>query len=251
MISPFALPSTPEKKITLREATVADALDFADVDEGHEEELTTLFLNRMQDKASFIDSRTWTADDRRFALYWYWLHTTKDTEIALTYECGYCGKRHTFLQDFRKLADAYAAIKGLPERDVEWEGEKLVVRPLSGADMEFLENMRMGLDVIRESQGDASGAYRKRAALIRVERLLRHIDFPMDLSATDPVKRLENRKKRILGLGAEKFADLAGLVFETLTEMKHGLESEYVDGRLNLVMPRSVSFRNSDYIPGL
>lgn len=263
MISPFSLPSNPEKKITLREATVGDAIDFADVAEDHEEELTTLFLNRLQDKATFIDAKTWTAEDRRFALYWYWLHTTKDTEIALTYECGHCGKTHTFLQDFRKLAEAYTPIKGLPERDIEWEGERITVRPLTGIDMEILQNRTIVLRSIAGDQGETSGAYRKQAAMLRIERLLMHIDFAVDASREDSAKRYEARRRRIIGLTTEKFSSLADLVFTTLNDLRHGLEMEYADGSLNLIMPPHicpekggetrlrVPFRNSDYIPGL
>ena len=42
----FSLPSNPSKEIHLREATVADAIDFTGIDPDFEEEATTLFLNK-------------------------------------------------------------------------------------------------------------------------------------------------------------------------------------------------------------
>ena len=89
MIPHFTLPSKPSIKISLKEATVSDLLDFADVDPEHEEEVTTLFLNRLQDKGTFVDSLEWSCDDRRFALFWYWLHTTDDCDVVITYICGH------------------------------------------------------------------------------------------------------------------------------------------------------------------
>lgn len=255
MITPFSLPSNPNVQIRLREATVADAIDFADVDEGHEEELTTMFLGRMQDAGTVRDPRKWTAEDRRFALYWYWLHTSKDHEVALSYDCRHCGGNHVYLQDFRKLADLYTPIDGPAQRDGKWRGEKIAVRPLSGSDMENLERMRLGLET---SKG---AAQKKGQAMIMFERLALCVSFPNDKEAA--AKREEKKRQRIMAMSLDEFTEFTDIVFGMLREMKHGLEMEYDEGRFYLLMPAHecpegreqtrlrYTFRNIDYIPGL
>lgn len=257
MIPPFSLPSEPQKKIVLREATVADAIDFAGIDPDHEEEVTTLFLNRLQEKEkeTYQDSATWTADDRRLALYWYWLHVTKDTTVPLTYDCHYCGKEHTYLQEFQELGNAYQTMVGKAQREIEFAGEKFTVRPLTGAAMENMEALRMQADFTRAAAGEESGAYRKALALLRLEMFILCIEG-------------DGVRDKIMGMSHGLFSDLAGGVTDALAEMKHGLESVQEDGKIYLLMPPHqcpdhagndkealtrlrVSFRNSDYIPGL
>ncbi len=257
MIAPFTLPSDPGVQIQLREATVADAMDFADVDEGHEEELTTMFLKRMQDAGTVRDPLKWTAEDRRFALYWYWLHTSKDHDVALSYDCRHCGGNHAYLQNMRELAEHYKAIDGPAEREGEWKGEKILVRPLNGRNMEALERMRMG--IASSSEGSAE---RKGRARMMFERLAMCTAFPADFEK-DKVKRGQKKRQKIMAMSLGDFADFTDLVFGLLAEMKHGLEMEYEEGRLYLIMPPHkcpergeqtrlrYPFRNSDYIPGL
>lgn len=251
MIPPLSLASDPANKIILKHATVADMIDFAGVDIGHEEELTSIFLNRLQDKETYSDAKLWTAEDRRLALFWYWLHTTKDYEQPLTYDCGHCGTQHTFLFDYRKLSDGYQTIKGKPERDFEFQGDAVVVRPLDGNDMEILEAMRLELDAIREEQGTGSGAYHRQDALMQITRLQAATDYP---------------REKIMALEADQFLEFAGMVYLALEDMTHGLESKYDNGRISLLIPPHqcpnvkdreattrlwVFFRNSDYIPQL
>lgn len=238
MIPPFKLPSKPTVTITLNEATVSDCLDFADVDPAHEEEITTLFLDRMQDKATFVDSKTWTGSDRRFGLFWYWLHTTDDVEMAVTYKCGYCGESHTFLQDCRKLADGYKSIAGLPSRDIEVDGKKIVVKPLGGAALEALESFRGAVEGRR--------TYRE---LMEIERLSQVADIP---------------RADIDGMKIKQYGDFREKVENALSDMQHGLESEEIDGKISLIMqphecPNNkegktrvrVSFRHLDFIPAV
>ena len=50
MLCEFSLPSQPEKKIRLKEATVSDAIDFSGIDPDCEEQATTVFLERVQER---------------------------------------------------------------------------------------------------------------------------------------------------------------------------------------------------------
>lgn len=249
MITPFNLPSNPDIQINLREATVADAIDFADVDTSHEEELTTMFLNRIQESRKH-DSRKWTAADRRFALYWYWLHTTNDPEIALSYDCR-CGKRHVYLQNLRELADKYIPLVGEAKREADWKGETIIVHPLSGADVETLEKMQLGVNVAPSTE------HKKRQMLMDFERLMLSFSF----SSLKPGQEKEKREK-IKILTINEFTEFSILVDRLLEEMNHGLEMKYKDGRFWFLMPLHecpnvkgektqlrYPFRNSDYIP--
>ena len=256
MITPFSLPSNPNVQISLREATVADAIDFADVDEGHEEELTTMFLGRMQDSGTVRDPRKWTAEDRRFALYWYWLHTAKDHDVPLSYNCRHCGGKHVYLQNFRELSEHYTPINGPAEREGKWRGEKILVRPLTGWNLEALERMKIGVDA------SAGAARNKGQAMMMFERLTMCVIFSGD-KETDRAKRGEKKRKRIMAMPLDEFSEFTNLVFGLLAEMKHGLEMEYDEGRFYLLMPAHkcpergeqtrlrYPFRNIDYIPGL
>lgn len=238
MIPPFTLPSNQSIKITLQEATVSDCLDFSDLDPDHEEEVTTLFLNRMQDKASFVDCTTWTGEDRRFALLWYWLHTTDDVEVAITYDCGYCGSTHTYLQDYRKMIEEYASIKGLPERDFDFNGKRITAKPLDGAALEQIETLRMAVTGRRTFK-----------ALMNIERIALATGIP---------------RADVDGMTVKAFKELQELTEAALMDMSHGLESDEVDGQISLILPPHtcpntkeattrvrVLFRADDWIPAL
>lgn len=252
MITPFSLPSNPDVNVQLREATVADAIDFADVDDSHEEELTTMFLNRMQEGHK-SDSKKWTAADRRFALYWYFLHTANDLDISLSYDCQYCGQRHIYLQNLRELADKYVPLNGDAKREMDWKGEQIVVHPLLGADIEVLERMRLGLSTVSEN----SVEYKKKKILMEFERLM--LCFSVKSLKPDQIKE---KREKITALSVKEFSEFSSLVKGLLEEMRHGLEMEYDEGRFYLVMPEHECpntkggktrlrylFRNIDYIP--
>lgn len=252
LIPAFSLPSNPARKIQLREATVADAIDFADTTDGHNEEVTTLFLNRVQHKETFYDAKLWTSEDRNLALYWYWMHTTKDPEIPLSYDCEFCGKTHTWLFDMRTLAENYRTIEGMAERDIEFKEHKITVHPLTGGDMESLENMAMGLEAIAAESGTGSGEYRKAMAELKLSRFEKMLSF----KAGDADAIIKN-------LGTGDFGTLVRMVAEALESMKHGLaDLQYDDtgdcyvltsphecpngeGKTRLRVP----FRGNDYIP--
>jgi hypothetical protein len=217
-IPPFSLPSNPVKKISLREATVSDALDFCDADPGMEEHLTTIFLNRVQAMGSeFYDSKLWTADDRRLGLYWYWLHTTDDAVIKLKYDCGHCGKPHSIPYDMRKLAEGYKAITGKPERELLFGSETVMIRPLTGADMEAIELIRLAIlpDTTKKEA-------RKVQSRIRLTALMRSLWFSSTGMDED---RIASNEKRLLSMSMSELKSLADIAAQKMVEMEHGLET--------------------------
>ena len=211
----FSLPSNSNVKIRMHEATVSDSIDFSDVDEDREERATTLFLERVQEKESYFDPRKWTASDRRFALFWYFLHTSEDLETPLTYDCRHCGKEHTALVDMRKVAEAYKSLNGKPERDILFDGVPIIVKPLLGEDMEELEGMRLSRDMAAEEHGLKSGEVNKLHTKLKLLSFLRTILLEgKDKTATE--EWLEK-------LPASAFKKLYGRVGEALSDIEHGL----------------------------
>lgn len=248
-LPPFALPSNPTKKITLREATVLECIDFAGVDPSHEEEITTLFLNRLQDKATFIDSKIWTADDRRLGVFWYWIHTAKDTDVFTSYHCNFCNQTHSYLEDYKRIADSYLSITGVPARDVFLDAEHLVIRPLTGEDMEAMEMLWLELGLLKTGTGE----YARKEAEIKVDRVCRAIGWITD-----------ELKARMQSLPITQYQEISKKVEAALDDMEHGLESIEVDGALRLLLPPHqcpnvtdrealtrlwVTFRCGDYLP--
>jgi len=257
MISPFNLPSDPQKEIHLREATVGDAMEFSDVDSGREEAATTLFLNTVQDKGFFYDSKKWTGEDRRFALAWYFLHTEKDANIRTAYECDHCKKEHVFSFNLCELTDAYINIKGKAQREFVFDGKTITVRPLTGTNLELLEMERLALAEAKITHGSDSGAYRKQEAMIKLRTLVLSCTTP---EGSDPMDKI------IFSLKMEQAWDLFNAVGEHLVDMRHGLPCEYVDGKIYLISPLHtcpndpkkevqtrvrVPFRVDDFIPQL
>jgi hypothetical protein len=252
------LPSNPEVIVRLREATVSDAIDFADVAEGMEEAVTSLFLDRLQDKATWTDPKKWTGEDRRMALYWYWLHTSDDLKPALTYTCGVCGEEHTAICEMVRLAEKYTPIQGKPERDIEHGGQKAIVRPLNGEALEEIELLRMELVEAAQKHGPGAGATKVLESRLRLMRFMLCLEFEGDSTR-------DEREKRVLSMSQSEFASWAIKTESALQEMKHGLESMVEDGRLYLLtypMPclkdpegkevgtrLRIPFRNIDYIP--
>lgn len=247
ILPPFSLPSNPIHKITLREATVADALDFCDADPRMEEAVTTLFLNRVQQKEGFLDARKWTMDDRRLGLYWYWMHTTENTVVDLSFTCAHCNEQHTLSYDMRRLADGYQRMKGKPEREITFENERILVRPLNGEDAEALEALRLESD--ETPKGKAN---------LRLSALARTITF---FSMKPDEDRVKYNIERIRKLSMTQMRKLAGQIDDKIAEMAHGLETAIVDGVIYVLVEAPcetkkeektllrVPFRDFDPIP--
>lgn len=256
------LPSSPGIIVRLREATVADAIDFAGVQDGREEVVTSLFLDRLQDKATYTDPKKWTGEDRRLVLFWYWMHTTDDFNPALSFDCSVCGEAHTVAVDLRQISDKYKEIKGKAERDVDFEDEVVIVRPLSGENLEEIEMVRLELMEAVDSEGAGSGNSKTLKARLRLLQFMLSVEFQEEKSKVDP---RAFREKKLLAMGQDAFTTLVNKVESAIEEMEHGLLSVYKDGRIYLLTPPiqctktehvkevgtqlRLPFRNNDYIP--
>lgn len=250
----FSLPSNPSKEIHLREATVADAIDFTGIDPDFEEEATTLFLNKVQERDNYSDAREWTGEDRRYALFVYYLNTSKYDSIPLTFT--YTNKdgeeeRRTQLVPLSKIQDTYRPIDGDPMRDFAFNGRNVVVAPLRGYDLEQLEKQHAEirawqamLDDPKRTPSEAEKrkiehTLRLKRAAVLLNRIVSYIDIPAldtDSGSTKATRR-PKVKAFVEALPMQDFQDLIQRVGECLGEMRHGLMSQYVDGKTVLLIP--------------
>lgn len=246
----FQLPSDASRKITMREATVADAIDFSAVNPAREQEATTAFLNRLQDKASFYDSREWTVEDRVYALFFYNLSVTRDRSMPVTYICPVCGKRHTREVPFAAVVDTYRQMDGQPFREFPLEGRNVVVHPMRGADAESYERYTLDLGAAQEAwtaepadspkKRELENAVLQKRVRNQFFQLLAYIDMP----GLTPEGRTETEMQRrprveefLKGLPVASFQHVVDLTVEKLSEMKHGLDQVYEDGEFKLAVP--------------
>lgn len=230
-VAPFSLPSAPGVTIYLREATVADCEQFADTDSRHDERLTTMVLRALQSSPEhFSDPIDWTASDRQLAAFWYYAHTTDDPSMHLPYDCPHCGEQHDALVPLTDIAEQYQAIKGLPYRFIEHDGERYAVHPLDGHAVEELEGLRA------ELPDDANSAeYNRLQAVIRRHELVASLAAPDDTRPREARIRDIERAVRTMSLGSARA--LHQKVQQSLDDMEHGLPSAVSDGEVLLLSP--------------
>jgi len=258
VIPPLQLPSDPKRKIRLREATVNDCIEIAGADPDHEEEVTTAFLGRVLETPG-EDPLKWTAEDRRLAIYWYWLHTARDIEIPVDYECPFCHGNHVYLQDGRDIAAEAVDLEGPAFREFEHSGETVRIVPLSGAAAEDLEVSRIGRKVLED---EGKHAERRRAEVMdRIDYLAMVLRFK-DCDQEN-AKDFDTRKSRLLRMGKGEFKELAAKAQQAMDSMAHGLRTVYEAGRVYIELPVHVCpvaggstrirfpFRCHDYIAEL
>ena len=249
MLCEFFLPSNPSRKVRLREATVSEAIDFSSVDPDCEEEATSLFLEKVQEKELYSNPRDWTGEDRRYALFQYFVYTSTFKTIPLSYECSICGKRHVQDISLSSILDDYTPMNGESFRDFPHDGHNVVIRPLTGADLEDIEKYRYDLllteQLLHSNSRQMSSADRKRLeAEIRAKhirmamlRVLCCIDMPyLDERGTARSRRGEVEKK-LKAMPAGEFREFMAKVDNALSEMRHGLRTAYVNGRIVLEIP--------------
>ncbi len=258
-IPSFSRPSCGEV-ITMREATAADAIDFSGIAPGHDHEVTTLFLNRVQLADKRSDAALWTGEDRLLGLFWYWLHTESDLELAINYDCEYCGDKHHYLQDGRALAEGYAALSTPAEREGVIDGRRIIVRPLIGKTLEMLEVRQLEISALRSRKHPDEVAIRRMEADLRLMVLGEKFSFPDDPDTSPSVYvALRSMPMSMVRRYQE--------TIETLySEMAHGLKGNITPGGSNLILPHHqcpksknredvtllrVPFRVEEYIPGI
>jgi hypothetical protein len=272
MIPPISQPSNPSYKIRLRKALLSEAIDFAGVDSAKEEGITTMFLNKTQEKDTYTDSALWTGEDRRFVIFWAWIHTESDTYRKITFPCS-CGSDHDAVIDLKLIGERYTKIKGKPERDDKFMGEDITVRPLNGIDLEELEMMRIPIaeyhriyeemsdELLRlqklhglgkskcndqeariedysRRKGPLSGPYQQRMMQIKTLSTALSVSFAsIDAEHKSDKARRKAKNLKIENMPLDHIWQLREVVERNLADMKHGLDCELEDGRLYVLTP--------------
>ena len=249
MLCEFSLPSNPKVKVRLREATVAEAIDFSSIDPDCEEEASSLFLETVQEKETYTDPRQWTGEDRRYALFQYFVSTSTYRSIPLSYTCSICGQPHTQDIELKRILEDYTPIKGEAARDFPHEGHNVIVRPLNGADLEDIEKYRYDMLIAQQKLEEfraqlSATEIRRVEAEIRAKkirmamlRIICSIDMPhLDQSST-PRERRELVEKKLKEMPAAQFKEFMKKVDKAIFEMRHGLRTTYIDGRIMLEIP--------------
>jgi hypothetical protein len=258
------LPSNPDCVVRLRMATIEDSIDFCNVHEFAEEEKTTLFLETIQDKATYSNPKKWTGDDRRFVLFWYWIHSNEIHDLMLTfsYQCAECGEEHSVAITQGEIVNSLTAIQGKPERDITVDELKLTVRPLDGAALEELEAMQMQYLETVEEFGEHSKEAQHEKAKNKFAKLLFSVAFPEE-EKNEAKDRVAYREEKLLKLPFTTYSKLVEEHKLALKGMQHGLRTTFKNGQLLFVSDlkkcpnnpdsKGVSltfpFRIADYIP--
>ncbi len=244
----FTLPSNPAKEIRLHEASVADAMEFTEIDPTYEEEAVTLFLNKVQDQETYQNSREWTGEDRRFALFTYYINTTNNESIILTFT--YDGLEQSQEVPVSKILSTYTPLEGAAERDFAFNAKRIVVAPLKGADLERLEVKQAEIDLMESEYERLKGSgstldvlsklsktIRKKKAKYFLSRVCAHIDVPSLQEDGTKDTRRGAVEQFVTELTTQDFTDLFERVGKALEEMHHGLMSSYKNGRFVLLIP--------------
>lgn len=249
MLCEFTLPSNPAVKVRLREATVAEAIDFSSIDPDCEEEATSLFLEKVQEKETFSDPRQWTGEDRRYALFMYYVHTSNYATIPLTYECSICGKQHTQDIELKRILADYTPIQGNRFREFPHEGHNVTIMPLIGADLEDLEKFRYDLIATEQRLEEnrpkmdsmsikrMEAAIRAKRARMAMYRVICCVDMRWLDEKGTPRSRRQRVEDYLKAMPAKEFEQFMGKVEKALRELRHGLRTVYMQGRIVLEIP--------------
>ena len=239
-IAPFPNPANEAVSIHLREVSAAQALRFSGLNPDMEEANLSEFLNEAQLPEHYTDSRTWTAQTRKMAFFWYAIHTLKDTSMSANYTCDHCDNSHKFSYDLRDLADTFKTIKGKDYREITLNGEVVRISSLNGDAMEDLELQRAQL-IPEPPKGaaltpDQEKHNREIMAKIRFRQIVISVDFPNDLTE-DEVDRFNSKEKRIASLTMTSYKEFCESVYRLQREMDHGLNmAADKHGELHLIV---------------
>ena len=238
-IAPMPLPSNPKTVVHFRVPTVDDAISIAEADPSFEEAITNQYLRDIQDYKKNIggeifEPTQWTIEDRKFALLWIFAQSREDREIPLSYECRHCDTRHTVLIDVADILETSTTIVGADKRPIEFLKKskmyEATVKPINGAEAEYLEVLRIERDAFEE---DTKEFRMRDIALKRVETAF---SFVLDDEPDDEDKVLDYRLNflRTMPLDTD-YRSLAAKLEKALREMRHGVPVRYHNGRYLII----------------
>lgn len=258
-IPSFTHPSNAKLVSVFRQPNVSDAMSFLDLSSDHEEAVTTDYLNQLLVESSAgMDSKKWTAADRRTALWWLFINIMPDTELTFSYECEHCGGTHVVDYNLVELDSEITVKKILPklERHLSFAGRKLLVKsqPVTGEGALKLEDYRHSLVEALEADDQ------QRVELIRSHMKILDAALHVEIDGMNVDERLE----LIDTLTIPEMIRFFHFAESVKQELHHGLHTQLQDGRYmvvstplpcdtvegkstRLLMP----FRSHDFIPAV
>lgn len=248
MIPAIKLPSSG-KSIKFREATVDDCLSYCDLNESFDEMMTTEYLNSIQE-GELSDSALWTAQDRRTAIWWIFICTSKDTTIGYEYQCQHCGGSHVQLVDLVDLDDEATSLTIKPYIDDEmaFKGKYRDIRfhPYNGLAMAHMEMAR----IERDNYAQGTAEHIKATAKLKILEVAHSFDFQdskpkwYDFIGTkkEREKSFEESLQEKLDVIASmsrvnEFPLLVAAAKAAQEKLAHGLNISFVDGQAHVVSP--------------
>ncbi len=235
-IPAMPLPSNAKRSVQFRVPLVEDCIEFCDVNEDFDEQLTTLYLRTLMTSEG-ADPLEWTGEDRRTALWWIAVHLAdQEADLAYEYPCEHCGEWHQFAFDMRDLDKDLIRLKALPKINgsVEIDGKAtgFFIEPLNGHALEYLEKLRQARTQAPED------AYDKWSAKIRTAEVMACITFDDEDPLEPFTDRLEARIDRILKQPVTTVLQpISKQVMSALDDMHHGLKSAYIEGKIYIFPP--------------
>lgn len=231
----YPLPSNPAKEITFNMPTVTMAMQFSGSNAAQEERLTTRYLNELQPQGpAWSDSATWTAQDRRTALWWIFTNSRIDTMLTSTYECLHCGDTHFVDIDMRSLdLTGVMLLEDEPEYfdcTVDGVPTTFQITHLNGAAMMQLEDARAGLP-----PEDAPNWHEEwiNLRLLELAFQLRLADDPDDF-----LKAAERHYIMLTSMALEtEFQPLVAAIQLYSRRTAHGLNVHIDKGIVSLILP--------------
>ena len=194
MKNKLRLPSR-KRTVQFREPTVQDSIDLAKVNPAFEQQAVSWWLNTLQEGPKQVPAEEMTQEDRMVALLLTFFMTQESTTRSVSYDCRHCGGNHSFDADYGKLAT-----QGIEEKEsiptVDLLGGEYTMRPLDGAALEEIEQIRLGDATIQEDQ-------------MRILIISKRISFPVEEIAKLPLK---------------KYVALLKDMDEKLPELFHGID---------------------------
>lgn len=261
-IPSFKHPSNSSLATVFRQPNVEDALSFIDLDPELEEQVTTEYLNSLLVSTNnFEDTAKWTAGDRVAALWWLFINIMPETELTFSYHCEYCNSAHIEDINLMDLDGEITTLKSLPKlsKSLMFKGvlKDVAAKPLDGEAMAILEEYRLDLaEAIEEEKAQLEQSIRARMKLI-------DLALSIDVGDLDFDGKLELINTQTI----PEMLKLISFVNAAKEELHHGLHTQLVDGKRQVVSPPLecqsednkegvssrllINFRSHDFIPAI
>lgn len=227
----FPLPSDINKVIQFRAPTVRDSMAIADLNPDLEEAATTQYLNNQQDAerqgGQTFDSRLWTGEDRRTALWWMFIATQTDPTLSYRFEKN--GEEHYVDLDLRDLGETATTLSIKPEVEITFTVKgvehKGLVKPLNGYALEQIEVSR----VQRNELKPGSAGYRRMSNRIAMQELVYSLSVMGE--PEDREQAEEYRFNLVMDMDLdEEYRPLFAKITQAKRQLQHGLATSYKDG---------------------